>query len=447
MKFRSLSRLTIAAFFMTFSLLAKAQPAAFNSHEVDPNGSITFRYNAPAAKKVLLELDGVAAPIPMKKDHAGLWTYTTPPLPPQIYGYAFEVDGQAHLDPKNWEVKPNLIYLGNAVTVPGKTPQLWDALEVPHGALHHHFYTSKTVLGLSNGQSDYFVYTPPNYDPASAQPYPVLYLLHGWSDTTSAWTEVGEANFIFDNLIAQQKARPMIVVMPNGYGDMQFVRGGQSQWDDDQNINHNLDLFTQALLTEVLPQIESQYHVSTDRNDRAITGLSMGGLESLSIGLTHSTQFAWVGGFSSAAAALDHKVGIKTTDQTNNRSAATDKKMNETSTKKNQNKNKTTEAGNNINDVTNITNEATNSSNKNEEDNRLSGLTAKSADLRLLWIACGSEDDLITPNRQFISWLKSKDIPVTAIETPGMHTWMVWRDNLIHFTPLLFQTGSSPASR
>jgi len=138
------------------------------------------------------------------------------------------------------------------------------------------------------------------------------------------------------------------------------------------------------LLTEILPQVESQYRASTERNDHAITGLSMGGLESLSIGLTHSSQFAWVGGFSSAAASLN-RYGNK--------------------------------------------------------DERLSKLNAKSLDLRLLWIACGTEDDLITPNRQFIAWLKSKDVAITAIETPGMHNWMVWRDNLTHFVPLLFQTS------
>src|SRR5205085_2537308 len=109
--------------------------------------------------------------------------------------------------------------------------------------------------------SDYYVYTPPNYDPKSAQPYPVLFLLHGWSDLASGWTAVGEANFILDNLIAQGKAKPMLVVMPLGYGDMQFVRGGPPEWDDDKSITHNVDLFTQALLTEVLPQVESQYRV------------------------------------------------------------------------------------------------------------------------------------------------------------------------------------------
>jgi enterochelin esterase-like enzyme len=350
---------------------------SFKSNEVHPDGSITFRYKDLAAGKVLLNLEGAGKPLAMQKDSDGVWSVVTPPLPPEIYGYAFEVDGRAQLDPKNPVVKPNLIFVGNLVTVPGSVPQLWEAREVPHGVVHHYVYTSRVVKGLVDGQSEYYVYTPPSYDPKRAKPYPVLYLLHGWSDMANGWMAVGQADFIFDNLIAEGKVEPMLVVMPLGYGDMKFVTSGHGVWDDDAAVAHNVALFSQALLTEILPQVESRYHVSQDRNDRAITGLSMGGLESLTIGLTHPEQFGWIGGFSSA---LGHR-----------------------------------------------------------EQDELSALSGKTAGLHLLWIACGKEDDLITPNRKFIAWLKSKDVPVTAIETPGMHTWMVWRDNLAHFAPLLFQ--------
>jgi enterochelin esterase family protein len=348
----------------------------FNSHEVHSDGTITFRYKDPAAKTALLHLDG-AKPFSMEKNTDGVWTFVTSPLPPEIYGYIFEVDGQYRLDPANPVVKPNLLYLGNTVSVPGQTAQLWEARNVPHGEVHHHFYSSKMVSGLVDGQSDYFVYTPPDYDAKKTVPYPVLYLLHGWSDMANAWTEVGKANFIFDNLIAAGKMKPMVVVMPLAYGDMKFVLGGNGGWDDEVAIEHNVDLFSQALFTEVMPQVETEYRVSKDRNDRAITGLSMGGLESLTIGLTHGSQFGWVGGFSSA---LGH-----------------------------------------------------------HDDERFAMLSAKNSDLRLLWIACGTDEELITPNRKFIASLKAKSIPVTYVETPGMHTWQVWRDNLEHFAPLLFQ--------
>lgn len=360
------------------AVLAYTQPAAsFQSHEVHPDGSITFRYQDPAAGKVVLNIEAEREPLPMEKGSDGVWSVVTPPLPPEIYGYVFKVDGRSQVDPKNPAVIPNLVSVGNLVTVPGSVPQLWEARNVPHGVVHRHFYTSKVVNGLADGQSDYYVYTPPGYDPKKGKRYPVLYLLHGWSDMANGWTAVGQANFIFDNLIAAGKVKPMLVVMPLGYGDMKFVTSGDRVWDDDATIDHNLSLFGQALLTEVLPQVESEYHVSEKRDDRAIAGLSMGGLESLTVGLTHPELFGWVGGFSSAV--VGHR-----------------------------------------------------------EDEKLAALNGRSAALHLLWIACGTEDHLITPNRKFIAWLKSKDVPVTAVETPGMHTWMVWRDDLVHFAPLLF---------
>jgi enterochelin esterase-like enzyme len=357
--------------------------ASFQSHEVHPDGSITFRYKDAAAGKVVLHLDGAAEPLALEKDSDGVWSVVTPPLAPEIYEYGFEVDGQLRLDPKNQTVIPNMVSLGNEVTVPSSVPQLWEAREVAHGVVHHHFYTSKVVSGLENGQSEYYVYTPPSYDPKRA--YPVLYLLHGWSDLANGWTAVGRANFIFDNLIAEGKAKPMLVVMPLGYGDMKFVNSGRSVWDDRAVIEHNLSLFSQSLLTEVLPQVEAEYHVSKKRNDRAIAGLSMGGMESLIIGLTHSDLFGWVGGFSSAPTV--ERLDVERLD------------------KKDQ----------------------------------FAPLKRKSTALHLLWIACGTEDHLITTNRQLVALLKGKDVPVTAIETPGMHTWQVWRDNLAHFAPLLFQ--------
>lgn len=362
------------------SLRALGQPAAsFQSHEVHPDGTITFRYLDPAAGKVLLHLEGAGEPLPMEKDSDGVWSVVTPPLPPEIYGYVFKVDGRSQSDPKNPVTIPNLISVGNLVTVPGSVPQLWEARDVPHGVLHRHFYTSKVVSGLADGQSEYYVYTPPGYDPKKGKRYPVLYLLHGWSDMANGWIAVGQANFMFDNLIAAGKVKPMLVVMPLGYGDMKFVTSGDGVWDDDATIDHNVSLFSQALLTEVLPRVESEYHVSRKRDDRAITGLSMGGLESLTVGLTHPELFGWVGGFSSAL--VGHR-----------------------------------------------------------EDEKLAALNGRTAAPHLLWIACGTEDHLTTPNRKFIAWLKSIGVPATAVETPGMHTWMVWRDNLAHFAPLLFQS-------
>jgi len=356
---------------------APAAPTApLRSVEVNADHTITFRYGDPLAAKVEVSLDVNGAALPMQKDDAGIWTVTTAPLAPEIYGYDFAVDGVTRLDATNPRMSPNLVNASNMIEVPGDTPQMWDPANVPHGTVHRHTYNTAAVLGLENNQSEFYVYTPPNYDAKAKKAYPVLYLLHGWSDDASGWTAVGQAPLIFDNLIAQGKIKPMVVVMPLGYGDMSFVHD-HGVWDQPATVDHNTSLFEKALLTEVLPQVESTYKVSRKREDRAITGLSMGGLESLTIGLTHPEMFAWVGGFSSA---LHSPATLES-------SAVTD---------------------------------------------------PKKADLRVLWIACGVDDALSAPNREFIDWLKGKNMPVTQVETPGRHTWSVWRDNLIHFTPLLF---------
>ena len=188
---------------------------------------------------------------------------------------------------------------------PARSPALWEETNVPHGEIHHHLYTTSTVIGLPRNQSDFYVYTPPNYDPRAKTPYPVLYLLHGWSDGAIGWTAIGQANFMFDNLLAQGRIKPMIVVMPLGYGDMAFLNTFKV-WQDAATIDHNTTLFSKALLTEVMPRVESAYNVSHKREDRAIVGLSMGGLESLSTGLSNTDKFAWVGGFSSAIHKLNY---------------------------------------------------------------------------------------------------------------------------------------------
>ena len=352
-------------------------PAHFESAVVNPDHTITFKYLDPTATKVALAFDGTPAPQPMTKGADNIWTATTPAQTPQIYGYHFQVDGIDRLDPKNTDVTTNLLDLSNLLDVPGDTPQPWEPQNVPHGEVHHHLYTTSVVTGLTQNQSDFFVYTPPGYDPKAKKDYPVLYLLHGFSDDASGWTVVGKANLILDALIAQGKVKPMLVVMTLGYGQMSFVRNGGGSWHTPETVASNTAGYQQALLTEVLPRVESEYRVSKKRDDRAIAGLSMGGLESLSVGLNNTDKFAYVVGLSSAAASIDR---IK-----------------------------------------------------------LATLDPKSANLNLLWIACGTEDHLLEPNRDFITFLKSKNMPVTVIETPGMHDWMVWRDNLTHFAPLLFQ--------
>ncbi|HEY4354165.1 MAG TPA: alpha/beta hydrolase-fold protein [Acidobacteriaceae bacterium] len=353
----------------------------FPSIAINTDHSITFRYRDPGAREVLCSIENVAKPLPMHKDAEGIWTVRSTRLPAGIYRYHFEINGISLLDPANPVISNSLMRPANMVTVPGDGPQLWDATEVPHGDVHHHTYTTSVVLGLPGNQNDYYVYTPPGYDPR-AKRYPVLYLLHGWTDSSYGWLHNGRANFILDNLIAQGKVRPMIVVMPMGYGDLAFIHSRIDVWKDTPSIDHNTVLYTRAFLSEVMPRVESAYNISKDRNDHAIAGLSMGGLEAVTIGLAHTDHFASVIGLSAAVQRLDFA-------------------------------------------------------------KQFAGLDPKAADLRLLWIACGTEDGLIGPNRKMVAFLKEKDMPVTQVETPGMHTWLVWRDNLIHFAPLLFQPAKS----
>jgi enterochelin esterase-like enzyme len=343
------------------------------SCEVNADGSITFRYRDTGAHKVAVNLENTAAPLAMEvKD--GVWTATSLPQKPEIYWYSFQVDGKQELDPLNTEVFRNLVYLNSFVTVPGSSPQPWDEMDVPHGVVHHHFYTSKVVKGLPGGHSDFYVYTPPGYEPGASRPYPVLYLLHGYSQTAADWCEIGKANVILDNLIAQGKARPMVVVMPFGYGDMSIISK-----DFISKIVSSDSLFGQALVGEVLPMVEAAYRVSGERGDRAIAGLSMGGLESLEIGLGHPELFAWVGSFSGAARFVQDSVDRGEYDPVRAR-------------------------------------------------------------LRLLWISCGADEgNGLIANRKLVASLKARNFAVTAVEVPGMHTWMVWHDNLIHFAPLLFR--------
>src|ERR1700686_4579366 len=162
----------ITPVFLISALAYGQESTSFKSNEVRPEGSIPFHYKDPAAGKVLLNLEGAGKPLAMQKDWHGVWSVVTPPRPPEIYGYGFEVDGRSQLDPKNPVVKPNLIFVGNLVTVPGSVPQLWEAREVPHGVVHHYLYTSRVVKGLVDRQSEYYIYTPPSYDPKGANPYP-----------------------------------------------------------------------------------------------------------------------------------------------------------------------------------------------------------------------------------------------------------------------------------
>ena len=185
----------------------RTQPPPLVSPQVGSDNRVTFRFRASNAKEVLLAREG-AQPVAMQKDEEGVWNITTDPLEPDFYGYSFVADGVHLIDPSNHLMKPNLVGPQSVVHVPGPASLPWEVNDVPHGVIHHHFYHSAIV----GDNRDYYVYTPPGYAPNGQESYPTLYLLHGFSDDASAWTAVGCANVILDNLLAQGKVKPMIVV-------------------------------------------------------------------------------------------------------------------------------------------------------------------------------------------------------------------------------------------
>jgi len=365
--------------FLAATAPAQTPPPPLVSPEVHSDHRVTFRFRGPNVKEVAVSLEGVGKPLSMQKDEAGVWSVTTKPLAPDFYGYTIIADGVGLFDPSNYATKPNFLYRASEVHVPGPASEPaslpWETNDVPHGEVHHHFYKS----GVVGDDQGFFVYTPPGYDPRGKQSYPVLYLLHGFSDDANAWTAVGRANVILDNLIAQGKAKPMLVVMPLGYGAPEVLAPNSGVFRDRALTERNFDKFREALLKEVIPRVEGEYLVIKDRGSRAIAGLSMGGSESLLTGLNTLNQFAWIGAFSSG--------GIT-----------------------------------------------------EEFDKEFPALDAKAAPQpRLLWIACGTDDRLIEINRKLRAWLASKKIQHVDIEMPGAHTWMVWRRNLTEFSSLLFR--------
>jgi enterochelin esterase-like enzyme len=287
------------------------------------------------------------------------------------------------------------------VRVPGTAP--WNPGAGPYGAVTHCTYHSAIV----GDDRDYYVYTPPNYDSERKDPYPVLFLLHGLGDDASAWLNVGAANVILDNLINQGKAKPMIMVNTLGYGTPDGTRGAMGAT--------MIATFAKALVEEVLPQVEKNYHAAKDRNHRAIAGLSMGGAESLYTGLTYMDRFAYIGSFSGAFVMWPRANPAPPPEGGAARGGRAEggragggrgpQRMDDADFAK-----------------------------------AFPNLTAKSSSqLRLIWIACGADDGLNTVNRQFKAWLKSKDVQFQDLEIPGYaHVWPLWRRNLAELAPLLF---------
>jgi len=353
---------------------------ALLSPEVHLDRTVTLRFRAADATAVDLvgEITTGKGPLPMTKGRDAVWTITVGPLPPEIWSYNFRVQGVEVPDPSNPSIKPVPpgFPIASFVEVPGATPAFYDSRPVPHGDVRIVMYESK-VMGVTRLV---WVYTPPGYDESKVK-YPVLYLLHGNGEAQNGWVMNGRANVILDNLIAERKAQPMLVVMPQGHalqaaGVGPLVRlSGETQMYSQR--------FPKDLLGDVIPLVERKFRVIADADHRAIAGLSMGGGQALTIGLTNQDLFHYVLGYSAAVS------GQFMDAETEFRSV--------------------------------LTNPA-----------------AINARLRLLWLSCGRQDFLYQANRQLADTLNAKGVKLTYRETEGAHVWSVWRNNLNESVPLLF---------
>ena len=347
----------------------RAAPPAVISPEVHPDRTVTFRLRAPAAGGVVVSGEWPGDERALAKDKEDVWSTTLGPLEPGIYGYSFMVDGLRMTDQANSGVKPMRSPTTSILEIPGNPPLPSEFTAVPHGTVRMHWYQSKS-LGIRRGLC---VYTPPDYERKPDVRYPVLYLFHGRGDNEATWTVFGKAHWIMDNLIASGKAKPMVVVMTDG----QAFTAPPGFAGDERAAN--IDAFGRDLLGDVMPFVEANYRVQNNPQGRAIVGLSMGGAQSLTIGLNHPELFAWVGGFSSAV----YEPQTSLASVWANPTAVNDK-------------------------------------------------------YRLIWIACGKDDALVRSNRQLSTLLNEKGIRHELVITEGNHSWPVWRRYLTQFVPLLF---------
>lgn len=362
------------------------------------NQTVTFKLLAPNAKEVLVEADffekvkrqtsfgmmEASGQIPMVKGEDGVWTYTTSIPSPELHTYCFYVDGVRMLDPSNVYMIRDIATYTNYFLVDGELSQNYLVREVPHGTVSKVWYPSPT-LGMERRRMT--VYTPAGYDDSNKQ-YPVLYLLHGAGGDENAWSELGRAVQILDNLIAQGKAEPMIVVMPNGNGAQEAVPGEypNSMYKPSFTNPKTMEGSFEKAFPDIMNYVESHYRTINDKAHRAIAGLSMGGFHSLYISANYPDLFGYVGLFSAAI----------------NRQAK----------------------GENTYIYENL-----------EEK-----LAKQFSDApKLYFIGIGNGDFLFQDNVKYRELLDSHGYKYEYMETDGGHEWRNWRKYLNHLLPELFK--------
>jgi enterochelin esterase-like enzyme len=360
-----------------------SRPVFPKSPEILPDNRVILRLYAPKATTVSVAgdwMNGATVSENMIKGDTGLWTVTLGPLKPDYYGYKFTVDGITNIDPGNLQIRRDWLGYESVLLMPGKETDLYFVKNIPSGTLLKVWYDSP-VLGFRRRM---YIYTPPGYE-KSTEKYPVLYLLHGGMNDEDTWTSMGRVNVIMDNLIAQGKAKPMIVVMPNGNPDQAsvpfeaypFTPAPELVGPEPMNMANGF--FESSLVKDIVPFIEANYRVQANKENRAVVGYSMGGGQTYRIAMDNPAVFDYVGLFGPAV-----------------------------------------------------------SGQASETDKRIDAL--KKADPKLFWVGCGLADPLYkSTTTVLLPLLKNNDIKYFFKETPGGHNWQNWRIFFSECVQVLFK--------
>jgi enterochelin esterase-like enzyme len=349
------------------------------SPEVAEDGSVTFRVLSEKANEVTINGSwmGFGKTLPLTKGAQGVWSVTIDPLPSSMYHYNFFIDGVSAIDPTNPQALRDGTRYASLLIVPGDGSKVFELNDTPHGNISQVWYHSPS---LSMDRRMY-VYTPPGYD-SGKDSYPVLYLLHGAGGDEDAWTSLGRANLILDNLIASGKAKPMLVVMTNGNAwQSSTLRNMPGMANPTRETFAQFQgKFEKSLVEDVVPYIEKNYRVKADKNHRALAGLSMGGGHTITASINYPGTFGYIGVFSSGI--FDANADM----------AEIEKKF----------------------------------------------TALKNSGVSKYWVACGKEDFVMESNKRLLSILDKTGLQHEYFENEGGHTWANWRTYLSMFAPMLF---------
>lgn len=349
------------------------------SPEIGPDNTVTFRVLSETANSVTINGSwmGFGKTLPLTKGEQGVWSVTIEPLASSMYHYNFFVDGVATIDPTNPHALRDGTRYASLLMVPGEGAELFQMNDTPHGNMSQVWYDSPS-LGINRRM---YVYTPPGYASGNDS-YPVLYLLHGGGGDEDAWTSLGRANLILDNLIAQGKAKPMIIVMTNGNAWQTSTlrqKPGLPPITRESYVKFQ-GQFEKSLVEDVIPFIEKHYRVNANKESRAIAGLSMGGGHTITASITYPGTFGYIGVFSSG-----------------------------------------------------IFNQ-----NENMDEMEKKFLALKASGVSKYWVACGVDDFVMESNKRLLDVLKKTNFEHEYYENEGGHTWANWREYLSLFAPMLF---------